>query len=470
MLNPFFLQGSATEQGLIRDLINEQLRMYGVEVYYLPRKYITEKTIIKEVIESEFDNAYPIEAYVETYEGYGDNSTILSKFGIQSLNELSLIISRERFKSYISPLIKDQSNIKLHSRPKEGDLIYFPLGDRLFEIKYVEHEKPFYQLQGLYTYQLKCELFRYEDELINTSIEEIDNLSEVADDGTVATYGGYTQTLTLVGAPSTATAIASVFNGSVRIVTMSNRGKNYTSSPTVAFSSAPSGGMTAVGIASMLSGLSDLCQVDKSLSKVQDIQITNPGYGYTVAPKVVFIGGGGSGVAATSTIGNGVVGLVTITSGGSGYAAAPTVSISTAPAGGINASAVAFINNAGVVTSIRMTNGGLGYTQPPVITISGSGSTGIGTYSFNELITGSSSGTTARVKSWNSTTNLLEVSNIDGTFAKGETITGATSGASYKLRTVNTDNPNDEYAQNQQIESEADQIIDFSEVNPFGTV
>jgi len=213
-----------------------------------------------------------------------------------------------------------------------------------------------------------------------------------------------------------------------------------------------------------------LCQVDKSLSKVQDIQITNPGYGYTVAPKVVFIGGGGSGVAATSTIGNGVVGLVTITSGGSGYAAAPTVSISTAPAGGINASAVAFINNAGVVTSIRMTNGGLGYTQPPVITISGSGSTGIGTYSFNELITGSSSGTTARVKSWNSTTNLLEVSNIDGTFAKGETITGATSGASYKLRTVNTDNPNDEYAQNQQIESEADQIIDFSEVNPFGTV
>ena len=82
MLNPFFLQGSKSEQGLIQDLINEQLRMYGVEVYYLPRKYVTEKTVIRELIESKFTNAYPIEAYVDTYDGYGDNPTILSKFGI----------------------------------------------------------------------------------------------------------------------------------------------------------------------------------------------------------------------------------------------------------------------------------------------------------------------------------------------------------------------------------------------------
>jgi hypothetical protein len=156
MLNPFFLQGSKSEQSLIQDLINEQLRMYGVEVYYLPRQYVTEKTVIREVIESEFNDAYPIEAYVETYDGYSDNPTILSKFGIQSLNEITLIISRERYTNYISSLIINKDNIKISSRPKEGDLIYFPLGKRLFEIKYVEHEKPFYQLQGLYTYQLRC--------------------------------------------------------------------------------------------------------------------------------------------------------------------------------------------------------------------------------------------------------------------------------------------------------------------------
>jgi hypothetical protein len=79
MLNPFFLQGSKSEQGLIQDLINEQLRMYGVEVHYLPRKYITEKTIMREVIESSFDLAYPIEAYVENFDGYGDNTTIFIK-------------------------------------------------------------------------------------------------------------------------------------------------------------------------------------------------------------------------------------------------------------------------------------------------------------------------------------------------------------------------------------------------------
>jgi hypothetical protein len=71
--------------------------------------------------------AYPIEAYVENFDGYGDNTTILSKFGIQALNELTIVISRERFEEYITPLIKDQANIKLSTRPKEGDLIYFPL-------------------------------------------------------------------------------------------------------------------------------------------------------------------------------------------------------------------------------------------------------------------------------------------------------------------------------------------------------
>ena len=175
MLNPFFLQGSKSEQSLVQSLINEQLRMYGVEVYYIPRRYITEKTIIKEVIESKFDNAYPLEAYVDTYDGYEGQGTILSKFGVQPLNDLNLIISKERFENYISPLIKNIPDIKLSTRPKEGDLIWFPLGDRLFEIKFVEHEKPFYQLQKTYVYELRCELFRYEDEIIDTGVEDIDD-------------------------------------------------------------------------------------------------------------------------------------------------------------------------------------------------------------------------------------------------------------------------------------------------------
>ena len=144
--------------------------MYGVEVYYIPRKYITTNTVIREVIESKFDSAYPIEAYVDNYEGYGGQGTLLSKFGIEDKDDLTLIISKERYEDYITPLIKNVPNIELAERPKEGDIIFFPLGDRLFEIKFVEHEQPFYQLKKTYVYELRCELFRYEDEVLDTGV------------------------------------------------------------------------------------------------------------------------------------------------------------------------------------------------------------------------------------------------------------------------------------------------------------
>ena len=131
-LNPFFQQGARSEQNLVQDLINEQLRMYGVEVHYMPRKYIKENTVIKEVVASKFDDAYPLEAYLDTFDGYGDNPVLLSKFGIEQTNELTLTISKERWETYIEPLMENEDNIKLATRPKEGDLIYFPLGDRLF--------------------------------------------------------------------------------------------------------------------------------------------------------------------------------------------------------------------------------------------------------------------------------------------------------------------------------------------------
>jgi len=458
MLNPFFLQGSKSEQSLIQSLINEQLRMYGVEVYYIPRRYITEKTIIKEVIESKFDNAYPLEAYVDTYDGYEGQGTILSKFGVQPLNDLNLIISKERFETYITPLIKNIPDVKLSTRPKEGDLIYFPLGDRLFEIKFVEHEKPFYQLQKTYVYELRCELFRYEDEIIDTGVEEIDD--NVKEDG-------YIQSLTMVGAGVTATAITGIVNGGVRFITVTNRGNGYTSAPRVAISSAPTGGLTAVGIATLIGGLVD-CNGNTENYKVQGVEVVNPGYGYTVTPSVSFIGGGGAGAAATATIGDGVVGIVTLTSGGSGYVGEPTVTFTGAPGAGVTASARAHINTAGVVTAIYITNAGLGYTVSPTITISSPYSSGSGTYIYNEVVTGSVSSTTAIVKEWDSVNSILKVSNIAGSFVNGDVLTGSQSGATYEVRIIDTYDTSDKYAENDVIETEADGIIDFSESNPFG--
>ncbi len=459
MLNPFFLQGSKTEQSLIQDLVNEQLRMYGVEVYYMPRQYVTEKNIIKEVIESKFENAYPLEAYVNTYDGYEGQGTILSKFGVQPLNDLSLTISKERYETYITPLIQNLPDIKLPTRPKEGDLIYFPLGDRLFEIKFVEHEQPFYQLQKTYVYVLKCELFRYEDEIVDTGVEQLDdNIKEE----------GYIQTLTLVGSGVTATAITGIVNGGIRYITLTNRGSGYTSTPRVAISSAPTGGTTSVGIATMIGGIIE-CNGTSSALKVQGVEIVNPGYGYTVAPSVLFFGGGGSGATATATIGNGVIGIITVTNGGSGYASPPTVSFSSPGIGGIAASAIAKINNVGIVTQIAITNTGLGYTIAPTITISSPYMVGFGTYVYNETVVGSVSGTTAKVRNWNSTSKELKVYKINGDFVSGDIITGTASSAAYKIRKQFKSDLTDPYASNEEIEDEADKIIDFSETNPFGT-
>ena len=466
MLNPFFLQGSKTEQSLVQDLINEQLRMYGIEVYYLPRQYVTTKKVIRELIESEFKSAYPIEAYLDNFEGYGDNTTILSKFGIQALNEINLIISRERFKTYISPLIKNQPNIKLSSRPKEGDLIYFPLGDRLFEIKYVEHEKPFYQLQGLYTYQLKCELFRYEDEIIDTGIGDIDdNISGSMGEDEVPI--GPIQKLQMVGAGITATANTGIVNGGIRFITVTNRGGGYTSIPTVGISSAPVGGKTASAIAKMIGGIV-VCNdnTNPSAQSVQSVEIIDPGYGYTTTPGVRFIGGGGSGAKANATLGDGIVGIITITNSGSGYVNPPTITftgIST-----VSAAATAVVSAAGSITAIRITNAGLGYTETPTITIGDPSLTSSGSFIFNELVTGSQSGVTAKVRSWNSITNILEVSNINGEFTPGENIVGSASSASHYLRKVETLSVKNGFTNNDEIEEEADAIIDFSERNPFG--
>jgi len=466
MLNPFFLQGSKSEQGLIQDLINEQLRMYGVEVHYLPRKYITEKTVMREVIESAFDRAYPIEAYVENFDGYGDNTTILSKFGIQALNELTIVISKERFEEYITPLIKDQANIKLSTRPKEGDLIYFPLGDRLFEIKFVEHEQPFYQLQTNYVYTLKCELFRYEDEIIDTGVDFIDDaLSGSDEQGNVQV--GTVQKLNMIGAGVTATAITSFVSGGIRLFTVTNRGGGYTSAPRVAISSAPSGGVTGIGSATLISGIVVCAEnVNPAAKSVQSVEVINPGVGYTIAPQVLFFGDG-VGAAATSTIGDGVVGIITITNGGGGYVGIPTITFTGIAT--VSAAATAIVSAAGTITQIRITNAGLGYTASPIITIADPPQiVGVGTFAFNEIVTGSTSGTTARVRSWNVITNVLEVATVSGSFTPGESIVGTASSASRKLRSIDTFAVEDGYSDNNDIETEAEDIIDFSSTNPFG--
>lgn len=460
MLNPFFLQGSKNEQGLIQDLINEHLRMFGVEVYYLPRKYLTEKTILKEVIESKFDEAFPIEAYLVNYEGYGQNADFLSKFGVTISDEVNLIISSERYELYIEQLIKSDSNIKLSSRPKEGDLIFFPLGNRIFEIKFVENEKPFYQLGKNYVYELRCELFEYEDEDIDTDVTEIDQ---------VISNQGYIVTLNLTGIGTTASAITSQVSGGLRTITLINDGQGYTTTPTISIAPPDSGsGASAVAIMTAKSGLT-------TALSIKDVYITNPGYGYTYAPSIFFLGGGGTGAAATSGISTSgySVGIITVTNGGGGYTTSPTITFSS-PDSSISyastATGISVVSTAGTVSEIRLINAGIGYTVTPTITISSPSLVGVGTYIYNEVVTGSASSTTAKVRKWTSSTSQLEVALIDGSFRVGELIIGSESNAQYTIKSYDLNDQVDPYAQNDILETEGDSITDFTESNPFGEV
>jgi len=415
-LNPFFLQGSQSEQRLVQSLINEQLKIYGVEVTYIPRKFVRKQTIIKEVQSSAFDDNFLLEAYLNTYEGYSGQGDIMTKFGVSLRDEVTLTISRERFEDFISPFLEADEDYELASRPREGDIIFFPLGERLFEVKFVEHEEPFYQLGKNYVYQLKCELFEYEDEVIDTGIDAIDSQLEDL---------GYISTLQLIGSGTTATATAQLTpsnKGYIRQIVLNDDGSGYTSTPTVAISTAPFGvgnvDATAVAITTTRAGI----------FSIDRILLTNAGAGYTTPPLVTITGGGGVGAAATAAIEQSNFGIIdfVITNNGVGYAATPTVSIvgtSTSPA-------VAEVNLLAdnTISDVLIKNAGIGYTVAPTVSIaSPSLISGVGNFARGEVVKGMSSGIEARVKEWDTDTRILKISNVgigttQAAFIPGETI------------------------------------------------
>ena len=461
MLNPFFLQGSQGEQGLVQDLINEQLRTYGLDCHYIPRKLMTSRTIMKEVVESRFDQAFPLEAYLMNVDGYAGQGDILTKFGVRVTTEATFVISRERFEESVAPFLEQQEDdYEISNRPREGDLLFSPLGKKLFEIKYVEFEKPNYQLRKNYTYQLTCEVFEYEDEVIDTNVNAIDQVVQT---------DGYSASLILSGVGSVATATATLNFGAVQQIFVQNDGFGYLAAPTVSISTSPGVDATAVAIMTSRSGIGTAKSIDKIL-------LINPGSGYIGIPTVT-VPGAGIATAGITTLGS--VGIVTITSGGSGYTTTPNVAITTAPSAGTDATAEAVMVG-GTISAIRISNAGSGYTSAPTITVGAATTVADGDYIFNETVqVTSDSSETARVKVWDAGSRTLDVSMLTAMqFQVGEKIRGNESGAEYVILSVDynqpNDYPNDEYNANQYndnaaFETEADAILDFSEGNPFGT-
>ena len=170
--NVYFDLGTTSEQRLYENLIIEQLRAFGHDVYYLPRKLVNEDTLFGEDRLSSFNDAYIIEMYLDNVEGFEGQKEMMTRFGLDMQDEATWVVSKRRFEQ----LISTDQNLIVSSRPNEGDLIYFPLAKKLFEISFVDHDDPFYQIQNLPVFKMRCRTFEYSSERLDTGITAIDNI------------------------------------------------------------------------------------------------------------------------------------------------------------------------------------------------------------------------------------------------------------------------------------------------------
>lgn len=174
MKNVYFTDGLRSEQGLYEDIIIESLKIYGQDLYYLPRDIVNEDTIFGEDVRSSFNSSYKIEMYIENTEGFDGEGDLFTKFGVEIRDEATFIVSRRRWEQ----TIKRYDNEITESRPREGDLIYLPLTNKLFEITFVEHEQPFYQLSNLPVFKLRAQLFEYSNEDFDTDLAEVQDIEK----------------------------------------------------------------------------------------------------------------------------------------------------------------------------------------------------------------------------------------------------------------------------------------------------
>lgn len=168
--NPYISQKVFSEQTLYEDLVIESIKFYGHDVYYIPRDIVELDNILNEDIESKFASAYMLEMYIESIDGFGGQGDLYSKFGIQIRDNATFVVAKKRWRE----LVGSSNNAVIATTPAEGDLIYYPLSKSLFEITFVDHESPFYQLSNFPTFKMECELFEYGGQEFDTGIAELD--------------------------------------------------------------------------------------------------------------------------------------------------------------------------------------------------------------------------------------------------------------------------------------------------------
>ena len=172
--NIYFSESLRSEQNLYEDIVIESLKIYGQDVFYLPRDIVNEDTILGDDIPSRFNSSHIIEMYIENTEGFDGEGDLFTKFGVEIRDEATFVVSRRRWSAAVKQMDAEVTAV----RPLEGDLIYLPMTKKLFQITMVEHEQPFYQLQNLPVFKLRCTLFEYNDEDLDTGVTDIDKIEK----------------------------------------------------------------------------------------------------------------------------------------------------------------------------------------------------------------------------------------------------------------------------------------------------
>lgn len=170
--NLYFSQKVHSEQNLYEDIVIESLKMFGQDVYYLPRDIVNEDRIFGDDVPSRFNSSYKVEMYIENTEGFDGEGDLFTKFGVEIRDQATFVVARRRWTTTINRFDNEINS----TRPREGDLVYLPLSNSMFQIMAVEHEQPFYQLSNLATYKLRCEKFEYSDEDFDTNVDAIDGI------------------------------------------------------------------------------------------------------------------------------------------------------------------------------------------------------------------------------------------------------------------------------------------------------
>tara|TARA_Y100001970_G_scaffold284976_1_gene403524 strand:- start:2349 stop:3473 length:1125 start_codon:yes stop_codon:yes gene_type:complete len=358
---PTYYQGHSGEQGLVQDLVDEQIKLFGSDVYYIPRIVLQDSTL-DEVRYSKYQEQFQIEMLLQNVTGFGDNAEFISKFGLRITDEIIFRVSTRRWTEEVA---EHNPTLTVDERPNEGDLLYFPLTQDIYEIKFVGKEEPFFQFGKIQFYAITAEIYEVGQDDFDTGVAEID-------------------------------AVEQLFDNAIKLIMDPGGTGDFTV------------GEEVVGDEFLAKGTAII-----SGDAVDSITITDGGLHYKSAlpPSVTFTGGGGTGATGTATV-----------------------------------------SSTGIVSGINITSGGSGYTSAPTVTID---------YSPKD--------NRAEVKSWDAATRELQVINRTGTFTTAEVIKGQTSGALWSPESYDTlNNSNSSYDQNRAIEDDADNIVDWTEGNPFG--